>query len=137
MFVSLDTAVIVIEYLPADNSAKSYVLFVVVMSAIALFNFFRKLKIQSKRINKVSKNMLGVYLLHTEPIIVSYFWSIFKISEVVNLSIGKLMLNLSMCVGATFVICVIADRCLQKGMIFLDRGLDKVNFISKDVVDVG
>lgn len=46
-----------------------------IIGSIALFLFFSKLNIKSKLINKMSKYVFSIYIIHINPFIKSYIWT--------------------------------------------------------------
>lgn len=56
------------------QSAWNYCNFLVVIESFALFIIFMNLDIQNSIINRAAKHVFGVYILHTEEIMLEGFW---------------------------------------------------------------
>jgi peptidoglycan/LPS O-acetylase OafA/YrhL len=72
----------------------------VVISSVALFMFFRNVKIQSKIINWLSASSLSIFLIHLNPSVYSYYQKLFRN---INFEYGQ-----KWYVGGIYIVCVFA-----------------------------
>lgn len=87
----------------------SYANPIVIISCVAFFNIFRKIRLQSNVINKLSGASLGVFLIHTQYMFTNIIWSKCGIEEACHGSLVGLLLNMLACCSAVYLACSIMD----------------------------
>ena len=106
---------------------------IVIVSSVFLFNFFRKTKLNLGRLDKyillISKACFGVYIIHTKAIIEGTFWEICTFLDMRDGSILAVVGNYSICILATFIVCVFIDSFYRFLLNPLLKKVEKRKFI--------
>ena len=106
---------------------------IVVSSSFFLFNLFRKTKLNLGEIDKyilwISKACFGVYIIHTKAIIEGPFWKICTFCDMSDGSIVAVVGNYTICILATFVLCVFIDSFYRFLLNPLLKKMEKRKFI--------
>lgn len=109
---------------------------ILIASSIFLFNFFRKTKMSFGKLDNCilwfAKACFGVYIIHTKAIIQETFWDICSFWDMSNGSLGAVVGNYTICIMATFILCVLIDSLYR---FLIDPLLKKVEK-RKIVIDV-
>lgn len=114
----------------------SYANPLVIVSCVCFFNIFRKMKLQSKIVNMLSKASFGVFLIHTQYFVCNYLWSYFNIQEVCSAGAGILIMNMLLCCGITYAACSLFDILCRFLVLPVSRWLDTLKIWDKCIIKV-
>jgi len=87
------------------ETAWNYSNILVIFEAAALFLAFQKLNLGSiKWINVISKTTFGIYLIHTNHIMLANFWELFNISRISTSGVPEMIFILTISVLSMFAV---------------------------------
>lgn len=112
----------------------SYANPIVILSTVCFFNIFRKIHVSSNVINVISKASLGVFLIHTQPLICGYVWSKCGIETACQGSLLGLAVNMLICCIGTYVVCTLLDTFCRWLTTPVSKMLDKISFLNRNIV---
>lgn len=114
----------------------NYSCILVIVSAVCLFNFFRKIHINSNIINLISKTTLGIYLISTQQIIFVNFWKLFNLPKYCQGSIGMLAVNIMLCSAITFIVCALIDWTGRLCCTPISKLLNNISILKRNIIDL-
>lgn len=104
------------------ETAWNYSNILVIVESIALVLAFQKLNLGSiKWINAISKTTFGIYLIHTNHIMLVNFWGLFNIARITSIGVPGMLLILTISVLSMFAVSSI----IAYGVSFFARPLVK------------
>lgn len=108
----------------------------VILAAVALFNFFRKIKFNQKWINYIAPMTLSVYLIHTQDVMIINFWNLFNIKEAASNGVCELIVNMCISVIAMYVICIVVAKIFIMITKPISKLLDKFPILNKKLIEL-
>jgi surface polysaccharide O-acyltransferase-like enzyme len=84
----------------------------ILIESIVYFLFFETLTIKSKFINKISKYMFGIYLIHENPFVYENLYNYLGLTSITNVTIKTIIMIIIISI-IIFIICLIIEIIRQ------------------------
>lgn len=112
------------------ETAWNYSNIVVILEAVALVLAFQKINLGSiKWINGISKTTFGIYLIHTNHIMLAYFWNFFNIPRISSVGVPGMLFILTISVFSMFAVSSIIAYNVSLLARPLVKGIGKISLL--------